>query len=498
MVASRLARATVAAFALWLAGCAGPPLEPWHTVRLGEEYGARDREDVRTFADYLALEERLFRELDERVYARVGRGPEMALVRFSPGSAADPRTRTPDWNRSFELAVDDPRGGVLLLHGMSDAPYTLRAIALALHAQGHHVVGLRLPGHGTAPSALRWVDAESMRGAVALAVDHLAQQVGDRPLHFVGYSTGAALALDHVLDGARREGSEGEDDAARRPRVASLVLVSPAVRIHPTAALASFKARLSALPGLGRLAWLSIRPEFDPYKYNSFATRAGAVVHDLTASVGRRLRAGRGDELPPILVLKSAVDATVTTEAVVDDLLGRLPASAGHELVLFDIDRSAANAIVLVDDPGPFTRRLMERETLPFALTLVTNASETSRAVEIRRKPPEGAGPVAFSSPGLSWPDGVVSLSHVAVGIPPDDPLYGAHPPEDEDELFLGDLAIRGERGLLALPAEWLLRMRYNPFYDVAEASILSWVAATEGDVARTGETEGRGENAER
>lgn len=37
-------------------------------------------------------------------------------------------------------------------------------------------------------------------------------------------------------------------------------------------------------------------------------------------------------------------------------------------------------------------------------------------------------------------------------------------------------MAIQGERGLLTLPLDWLLRLRYNPFYDYLEARVLSRV----------------------
>jgi hypothetical protein len=69
----------------------------------------------------------------------------------------------------------------------------------------------------------------------------------------------------------------------------------------------------------------------------------------------------------------------------------------------------------------------------------------------------------------------VLSLSHVALPIAPDDPLYGSLAPEDERRLFLGDLVLRGEHGLQKLPAAWLLRMRYNPFYSVLETRVLEW-----------------------
>jgi hypothetical protein len=267
-------------------------------------------------------------------------------------------------------------------------------------------------------------------------------------------------------------------DGEVAPLPASLVLISPAIRLHPASALAGFKDWLSILPGLGGLSWLSIMPEFDPYNYNSFATNAGTVVHHLTRSVDRRVaaRARSNPErvLPPVLVFKSTVDATVTIDAVVDHLLALL-APHRHELVLFDINRSAAKSILLTADPGPLTDRVMADDTLPFAVSLVTNENPSSSAVVARRKTPFSADISQTERLDLAWPRGVVSLSHVALPIPPDDFLLGRYPPEDDDALFLGEMALRGERGLLELPTDWLLRMRYNPFYEVLERRTLEW-----------------------
>jgi len=470
-VARRSNRLLVSAvvLSLCLAGCGGASLEPWHSQRLTEEYGAANRTELSSFDDYLRLEDRLFAELQEDVYADVGTGPAYALVRYSAGSLADPEDDEPNWNRSFELTTDAPVGGVLLLHGMSDSPYSLRALAETLAEQGYWVIGLRLPGHGTAPSGLAHITMQDMTGAVRLAMKHLASKLGEKPVHIVGYSTGAALALDFALD---------EIEGKVSPKPASLVLISPAIRIHPSAALARFKDGLSIVPGLGGLAWLQVVPEFDPYKYNSFATNAGGVVHRLTRSVDRRIasrfRPGRGDILPPTLVFKSTVDATVTTRAAVDRLLALL-SSHRHELVLFDINRLAAKSTLLIADPGPLTNRLLENDTLPFAVTFVTNADENTRAVVARHKAPFSSDIVEEEPLGLSWPVGVISLSHLALSIPPDDPLYGSRPPGNEGILFLGDMPMRGERGLINLPGDWLLRMRYNPFYDVIEKRVLEW-----------------------
>jgi alpha-beta hydrolase superfamily lysophospholipase len=460
-------------------GCTSDPqLKLWHSVKLSEEFTSDMVDDqINSFEDYLALEQRLFDQLDEKVYAKTATGPEHSLDRYSRGSMADPQRRKPNWNRSFELSADKPVGGVLLLHGMSDSPYSLRALGESLNQHGYQVIGLRLPGHGTAPSGLRHISWQDMAAAIELAMGHLEKILGSKPIHMVGYSTGAPLALDFTLK-AIEEG--------KVPVPASLVLISPAIRVHPTGALAGFKNTMAVLPGLEGLAYLNIMDEFDPYKYNSFATNAGAQVHRLTRNVDQRMQVlaqdpAAVDKLPPILVLKSTVDSTVTTDAVVDNLLMRLPANR-NELVLFDINRNAAiKSTLLVSDPGPLTHRMMADQNLPFAVTFVTNENTHSNSVVARHKAPFSLEKSAVENLGLNWPRGVVSLSHVALPFPPDDPLYGQYASTDGELLFLGDMAIRGERGLLRIPADWLLRLRYNPFYPYLERRLIEWLDVTGG-----------------
>ena len=453
-----------------VSGCAGQYLEPWHSARLPSEFDARKADEIRTLDDYVALEERIFDELIDEVYDEVETGPEFELVRYSAGSAADPATREPDYNRTFELRSDAPRGGVLLLHGMSDSPYSLHEIGETLHEQGYWVIGLRLPGHGTAPSGIKTVRWQDMAAATRLAMQHLGDRVNDRPLHIFGYSNGAALALNYTLDAI---------DVAEQPVPSSLVLVSPSIGVTRFAALAGAKAGVGRLPGFGGSAWLQVTPEFDPYKYNSFPANAGAQVHSLTRRVGNRVasmaRTDDAQRFPPILVFKSTVDATVTVGAVVDRLLGRLPDN-GNEFVLFDINRSARVSPLLVSDPGPFTNRLMSDASLPFTLTLITNETAETRDVVAITKPPFSAQALEPEKLGLAWPQGVISLSHVALPFSPEDPLYGQTPPEDPDQLFLGQAEIRGERGMLKISTDWLLRLRYNPFYEVFETRVIEWL----------------------
>jgi alpha-beta hydrolase superfamily lysophospholipase len=444
-------------------------MEPWHKERLTEEFTADMTDEIQTFDDYRKLEDRLFAQLEKKVYARIPTGPEYALVRYSAGSAADPQPRRPNWNRSFEFTTDQPIGGVLLLHGMSDSPYSLRVLGETLKQRNYWVIGLRLPGHGTAPSGLKYIHWQDMAAAVRLGMVHLASKLEKKPIHIVGYSNGSPLALNYTLEALQN------DDL---PVPASLVLISPSIGLHPAAALAKWKRRLSVLPGLEQMAWLSVIPEFDPYKYNSFATNAGEQVHSLTRSVARRVAArtqsDAGPILPPTLVFKSTVDATVSVDAVVDRLLKNLKPNR-HELVLFDINRFAAKSSLLVADPAPFTARLTADKSLPFGLTLVTNANRDSRAVVAHHKPPFSTKASKAEPLHLAWPRSVISLSHVALPFAPDDPLYGQGPPAAEDALFLGQMAIQGERDLLKIPYSFLLRIRYNPFYVFLETRVLEW-----------------------
>jgi alpha-beta hydrolase superfamily lysophospholipase len=435
---------------------------------LNNEFSVEDVREIDSFEEYLTLEEAVFTELDQRFYATPGTGPEPSLERYRKGSLADPGQRQPNWNRSFELPSDTAIGGVLLLHGMSDSPYSLRALGEALQQRGYYVVGLRMPGHGTIPSGMLYLRWQEMAAVVRLGMLHLAQRAPGLPLHIIGYSTGGPLALDYAL--------QSQQDTTL-PAASKLVLISPAIGVSPAAIMAKWSRRLSRLPGLHQLAWLDVQPEFDPYKYNSFTTNAAEQVHALTQSVANRIAARTDTEqpLPPILVFKSTVDATVSNNAVVDRLLSQLVPNR-HELVVFDVNRFAPTAILLRDDPGPFTARLIADQQLPFTFTLVTNSNANSRSVAAYSKAPFTTAANRVEPLGQTWPRAVFSLSHVALPFPSDDPLYGAQAPENANQLFLGQQALQGERGVLKIPENFLLRLRHNPFYDYEQARILDWL----------------------
>jgi hypothetical protein len=135
-----------------------PDLQWWHTTRLSGEFDLDDHQV--DFDRYLAIENALFDELGSLNRAHAHQSANTTAMRgsvynrFLPGSPSNPASQSHDWNHTFVLERVDPVGAALLLHGLSDSPYSLRSVAERLHAEGFFVVGLRIPGHGTLPGEL--------------------------------------------------------------------------------------------------------------------------------------------------------------------------------------------------------------------------------------------------------------------------------------------------------------------------------------------------------
>ena len=449
-----------------------PDLHPWHTVKLDNEYTLDKQKAVPSFEKYLELEDRLFQQLQTEIHSAQSLQASHDLNRYDAGSLADPTSYPRNWNRSFVMEHTQPRGGVLLLHGLSDSPYSLLTLAKTLHEQGYYVLGLRMPGHGTAPSGLVHASWQDMAAAVNLAARYIDQQLDAQlPMHVFGYSMGAAQAVNYALDSIR-------DETVRKP--ASLVLISPAIGVSSVAAFAVWQSRLAAIPGLEKLAWNSIGPEYDPYKYTSFAVNAGDLMYRLTLEIDRKLSELEANDstrqFPKTLAVLSLVDSTVSISAVVTHLLDRLD-NQGNELVVFDLNRSELLDPFIRNDPIVDYRRLLDRGPLKFDLSFLTNESPESSSVSMHRWS-QGKNTHSGESTGLKWPDHVYSLSHVAMPFPPTDSLYGYFP-EDDKGLHIGMLASRGERNVLNIPASDMLRLRFNPFYSFMEQRITDFLAET-------------------
>ena len=350
-------------------------------------------------------------------------------------------------------------GAVVLLHGLTDSPYSLRHIARRYRDLGFVAVAIRLPGHGTVPAGLSGVHWEAWSEATRLAVREARRKAPTGPLHLIGFSNGGALAMKYVLDGI------GDKSLPRPDRV---VLLSPMIGITSLARFAGIFGWPAVIPSFAKAAWLGIVPEFNPFKYNSFpvngARQSSLVARTLQRQIADYAKEGRLGELPPIVTFQSVVDFTVSARAIVTALYDNLPKN-GSELVLFDVNRSARFGPLLRARADTALSRLLPDPPRNFRTAVITNISPTSGEVLVRTVE-AGATTEQTKVLGLAYPDDVFSLSHVAIPFPVSDALYGIKPEDDENfGVNLGAMATRGEIGTLIVTLDSLVRMASNPFY---------------------------------
>src|SRR5215204_5612308 len=104
--------------------------------------------------------------------------------------------------------------GVLVVHGFTGTPASVRGIAEAMAAAGYDVELPRLPGHGTTVDDMLATDWADWTGEVSDAVASLGARVSR--IVAVGQSMGATLVLRAALD---------------HPEIAALVCINPLTRV---------------------------------------------------------------------------------------------------------------------------------------------------------------------------------------------------------------------------------------------------------------------------
>ena len=286
----------------------GPPLEIWHT-EVPEEFSAElmDRADWDT---YLAWENKIFDELHVEIKQELAAEDRVPINRYFEGSPIYPEKFPRNWNRSFAFEPDGaPVGAVVLLHGLTDSPYSLRHIARLYRSHGFVAVAPRLPAHGTVPAALSDIAWEDWAAATRLAVREARRRIGSgRPLHIVGYSLGGSLAMNYALDAI-------ENPALAPPD--KFILISPMVGITAFARFAGLAGLPAVLPAFAKTAWVSVLPEYNPFKYNSFPVNAARQPYLLTQEVQQQIM--RQER-------RSVAETPANSDVSVSDGLHRQPA----------------------------------------------------------------------------------------------------------------------------------------------------------------------------
>ena len=96
-----------------------------------------------------------------------------------------------------------------------------------------------------------------------------------------GYSNGGALTL-HYATSSLLTGKQRPPD--------QIILYSPAVAVSKFARASNWHKLFSWIPAFEQSKWLSIQPEFDPYKFNSFTKNAGAQIHYLSLALQANIK----------------------------------------------------------------------------------------------------------------------------------------------------------------------------------------------------------------
>ncbi|MDA1073165.1 MAG: alpha/beta hydrolase [Proteobacteria bacterium] len=102
----------------------------------------------------------------------------------------------------------DPRGSIVLVHGLSDSPYFMQTIASHFHERHHYNVYLPLlQCHGLKePAGMDEVTVEEWKRNVAFALDQ-AHQATPEHVSVGGLSTGGALSFYNAITNAKVNGN---------------------------------------------------------------------------------------------------------------------------------------------------------------------------------------------------------------------------------------------------------------------------------------------------
>ncbi len=371
----------------------------------------------------------------------VARNRDM-LSRAHSGSGAADLEKIVDGNAPFELKPPAGfsagqqktyRRGVLLTHGLTGSPYSMRHLAAFFQENGFRVMVVLLPGHGTQPGDLLDVGWQEWAKTVAYGAHKLAGEVDE--VYLAGYSIGGALSVYQSL---------------RDSRVRGLFLFAPALKITRWAALANLHKLYSWL--IPSAKWVDIKPDQDIYKYESLPKNAAAQTYALTKALNVQLQQHELDI--PVFAVASADDMTVNTSVIFEFMArARHPSS---KLVLYTTEAEKFPPGILAGKRavGEF------RETAK--LELVNSVVSEQK---------------------------ILSSAHTAIVLPPEDKHYGVageysncvHYYPDEMGKYAACLKhpeqdFQGELTEKNLKAGILRRLMYNPNFAALKVSMKRFI----------------------
>lgn len=329
-------------------------------------------------------------------------------------------------NLPFEIQPKTkPKIGALLAHGLFDTPFVMRDIGEHLAAQGLLVRSILLPGHGSIPADLLTTSTREWHKAIDYGINSFNNEVEE--IYLVGFSTGAALALNDVLEQQRQ-----------RPKIAGLIMLCPAMAIN---------TKKSVFLRLYRMfrwlfkeqRWVHRATNPDYTKYTSFPVNSGYLVQRVIFENTLALKQKSCDV--PIFIAVSEDDETVKAD------------------VTLDFFRSTKNSL---------------NRCVVYSNTISQFADTRIKCVTSAKAD-----------------ENILNMSHIGVPIAPENKHYGRHgdfqellmeperTPLDKTE-YLGAATPENEK------IYRLRRLTYNPFFQDLCTDIDAFIASTRSQLLST------------
>ncbi|MEH6397099.1 alpha/beta hydrolase [Pseudoalteromonas sp.] len=336
----------------------------------------------------------------------------------------------------FELRQNNTHKAVLLIHGLTDSPFTFHDLANVYFAQGYNVRTLLLPGHSTAADALSNVTTEQWQQAVDYAIARTSKDFDQVILG--GYSTGATLLINSLTLNPVS------------PKVTALMLFSPATEPHnKNGWLAKW---INRIPFVN---WLDKDADIDFAKYESFPFNAAAAADDAMSNITLHKLMQRPLPNLAIFSVMSDIDTTIDTRASLQ-LLSTL-----HDVTARPANR--LDTLIYYGDKNTIN------SDFPADYTVINPQCQISSCKNIH------------------------GISHIAVINSPNNPHYGAQGYYrncgsylDNDALYANCKTTKkpniGERtaaNVAAFPT--FQRLTYNPYFDQQADYIKQFIQQVEG-----------------
>lgn len=207
------------------------------------------------------------------------------------------KTTELQWNTPQEWRPEGkPSRGILLIHGLGDAPGSFTDIAPELAKQGFLVRTVLLPGHGTRPADMLHVSVDQWRQVVSEQAAIMGKDVSE--VWLGGFSTGGNLALEYAM---------------QHPQIQGLLLFSPAFK---SSTGYDFLAPVAAV----FRDWLrppsAVFPQQIATRYLRVPTNGFAQFYRTSASAQHLIARETFDK--PVLMVLSEHDSVLDTAWILD------------------------------------------------------------------------------------------------------------------------------------------------------------------------------------